>query len=57
METLYTIREAARVLRVQRETVYRYMQSGALKYVMVGKVRRIRESDLQAFVREPERAQ
>ena len=57
METLYTIREAARVLRVQRETVYRYMQSGALKYVIVGKVRRIRESDLQAFVREPERAQ
>jgi len=53
MEPLYTIREAARVLRVQRETVYRYMQSGALKYVIVGKVRRIRESDLQAFVREP----
>ncbi len=52
MEDYYTIEEVAQKLRVTRTTVYRWMQSGALRYVMAGERRRIPQSALDAFLRE-----
>ena len=52
MEDYYTIEEVAQKLRVNRVTIYRWMQSGALRYVMAGERRRIPQSALDAFLRE-----
>ncbi|WP_328749128.1 helix-turn-helix domain-containing protein [Streptomyces sp. NBC_00285] len=49
-QLLYTPAEAATVLRFGRSTVYELMAEGALKYVKRGRSRRIRRSDLEAFV-------
>ncbi|MFE9602562.1 helix-turn-helix domain-containing protein [Streptomyces hokutonensis] len=49
-QLLYTPQEAATVLRFGRSTVYELMAEGALKYVKRGRSRRIRRSDLEAFV-------
>lgn len=50
MEQLYTINEAARVLRISRETLYRWIREGRLTYAEVGPRRRIRESDIRAII-------
>ncbi|MFD9789652.1 helix-turn-helix domain-containing protein [Streptomyces sp. NPDC059070] len=47
---LYTPEEAADVLRYGRSTVYELMAAGVLKYVKRGRSRRIRRSDLEAYV-------
>ncbi len=52
MEDYYTIEEVAQKLRVNRVTIYRWMQSGALRYVMAGERRRIPQSALDEFLRE-----
>lgn len=52
MEQFYTVEEVAKALRVTRQTIYRWMQSGALRYVLVGERRRIPHSALSAFIRE-----
>ncbi|WP_338682161.1 helix-turn-helix domain-containing protein [Streptomyces acidiscabies] len=49
-QLLYTPTEAATVLRFGRSTVYELMAEGALKYVKRGRSRRIRRSDLEAYV-------
>ena len=52
MEQFYTVDEVAKALKVTRQSVYRWMQSGQLRYVMVGDRRRISQSALNAFIRE-----
>lgn len=47
---LYTPEEAAKALRYGRSTVYELMAAGALKYVKRGRSRRIKRSDLEAYV-------
>ncbi|MGP4014016.1 helix-turn-helix domain-containing protein [Streptomyces sp. 4N124] len=47
---LYTPEEAAEVLSYGRSTVYELMAEGSLKYVKRGRSRRIRRSDLEAYV-------
>lgn len=47
---LYTPEQAATVLSFGRSTVYELMAAGALKYVKQGRSRRIRRSDLEAYV-------
>lgn len=49
-QLLYTPEEAAAVLRYGRSTVYELMAAGVLKYVKQGRSRRIRRSDLEAYV-------
>ncbi|MCL6736909.1 helix-turn-helix domain-containing protein [Streptomyces neyagawaensis] len=55
-QLLYTPKEAATVLRFGRSTVYELMAEGVLRYVKRGRSRRIRRSDLEAYVNnlEPE---
>ncbi|WP_128381090.1 helix-turn-helix domain-containing protein [Streptomyces cavernae] len=49
-QLLYKPEEAAAVLRFGRSTVYELMAEGVLKYVKRGRSRRIRRSDLEAYV-------
>jgi excisionase family DNA binding protein len=45
-----TVNEAARVLGVERSTVYRLLRAGELEAVRVGKRRRFRPEDLDAYL-------
>ncbi|WP_432175037.1 helix-turn-helix domain-containing protein [Streptomyces sp. Tue6028] len=47
---LYKPEEAAKALSLGRSTIYVLMAEGALKYIKLGRTRRIRRSDLEAFV-------
>ncbi|MFI9547584.1 helix-turn-helix domain-containing protein [Streptomyces sp. NPDC052016] len=55
-QLLYTPEEAARVLRFGRSTVYELMAEGSLTYIKRGRSRRIRRSDLEAYVNSLEPA-
>lgn len=50
-DQLMTINQVARRASVTREAVYKWMKSGALRWVQVGARRRIPESAWQAFVK------
>ncbi len=47
---LYTAREAAAILRVCEKTVVAEVKEGRLRYVLVGKRRRFKPADLDAYV-------
>ncbi|MCG7525061.1 helix-turn-helix domain-containing protein [Streptomyces sp. OfavH-34-F] len=47
---LYKPKEAAEALSIGRSTVYELMAKGALKYIKLGRTRRIRRADLEAYV-------
>ncbi|WP_407565878.1 helix-turn-helix domain-containing protein [Streptomyces sp. 184] len=47
---LYTPKEAAGVLAIGRSTLYELMAAGAVKYIKLGRCRRIRRSDLESYV-------
>ncbi|MFF4229159.1 helix-turn-helix domain-containing protein [Streptomyces sp. NPDC001820] len=47
---LYTPEEAAKALRFGRSTVYELMAAGELKFIKRGRSRRIKRSDLEAYV-------
>jgi len=49
-DRLMTVNEVADYCRISRPRVYRLMADGALPYVMVGDRRRVRLSDLQAYL-------
>lgn len=49
-EDLLTPSEVAERLRVNREVVYKWLQSGKMKGIRVGRHWRIRSSDLDAFL-------
>jgi excisionase family DNA binding protein len=45
-----SVNEAARVLGVERSTVYRLLRAGELQAVRVGKRRKFRPEDLDAYL-------
>ncbi|MGW3494005.1 helix-turn-helix domain-containing protein [Streptomyces sp. NPDC001020] len=47
---LYRPEDAAEALSIGRSTVYELMAEGTLKYIKLGRTRRIRRVDLEAFV-------
>jgi excisionase family DNA binding protein len=49
-EVLITVPEAARRLAISRSYLYQYLQRGRLPSVRIGRARRIRVTDLAAFV-------
>ncbi len=51
IEKLFSIEEAAKILRVSGRSVTRYIESGKLKASKIG-VWRIKESNLNAFLEE-----
>ncbi len=52
---LITVSEAGRVLAISRSKVYELMDAGYIHSVCIGRSRRIRVSDLEAFVASVER--
>jgi excisionase family DNA binding protein len=53
-EELVTVEEAARILKVRRETIRRYIKNGYLKAVTLpGGDYRLRESDIQKLLSRP----
>jgi excisionase family DNA binding protein len=49
-ESLARVPEVARCLSLSRSKVYQMMDSGELKYVKLGKSRRLRWSDVMALI-------
>lgn len=49
---MLTVREAAKLLHVSRPTIEKYVKSGALPSVILGRCRRIRRADLDTFLAE-----
>jgi excisionase family DNA binding protein len=50
--TLLTVEEAAQGLRIGRTLMYELISTGAVVSVQVGRLRRIRPADLDAYVAE-----
>lgn len=46
---LYTVKGAAELLSLGKSTVYELMAAGELPFVKVGRARRIRRTDVDAF--------
>ena len=55
MERLLTVNEAAKILRLNSETVARYIREGKISAAKLGRVWRIEEKDLEQFIRERKR--
>ena len=51
MEKLLTAQEAADILKVHLRTVYIYLRSGELRAAKIGDSWRIRQEDLDEFIR------
>ena len=52
-DDILTIQEAAKILKVSKRTVYRWINDGDLKVARIGrKTYRVFESDLRKFVRK-----
>lgn len=49
-ERFYTLREAAKILRVSERSMYRYLEEGKLKAAKIG-YWRITNADIQDFMR------
>lgn len=49
-DRLLTVREVADAMRVSHMTVYRLIRSGQLRAVRVGRVFRIRESEIDRYL-------
>ena len=54
MERFLTLSEVRKMLNVSRATVWRWTAEHGLKVVRVGNVTRIREGDLEVFLRRHE---
>ncbi len=52
MEKLLTPKEVAGLLQVRPVTIMTYLRKGTLKGVKVGRLWRVRGSDLEAFLRK-----
>ena len=51
-EKIYTTEQIAGILQIHPLTVLKYIKSGQLKAIKLGRVYRIRESALQAFLKQ-----
>lgn len=51
VEKLYTVSEVAEILKSNTNYVYKLMNTGLLKYLVIGR-RKVRESTLNKFIAE-----
>jgi len=49
-DELLTVEQAADILKIGRTKVYELITAGDLRTVTIGRCRRIRRSDLQAYI-------
>ena len=47
---MHTVEETAELLKVGRTTVYDLLKTGQLSNIMIGRIRRIRHTDLTAYL-------
>lgn len=50
MEKLYTVKELAILFNVDQHTIYVWIKEGRLKSIKIGRMVRVRESDLQVVI-------
>lgn len=50
MEPLLSVKDVARLLKLTTRTVYSLLESGQLQGIKIGKVWRVTEEDLKAFI-------
>jgi len=55
MDRLLTVNEAAKILRLNSETVARYIREGKISAAKLGRVWRVEEKDLEEFIRKMKR--
>lgn len=48
--TLYTTNEVAKILKIDRRNVYRYVKDGRLRASKIGGEWRVSQDDLKAFI-------
>jgi len=51
MEAIYTTEQVANLLQIHPLTVLKYLKEGKLKGVKLGRIYRVRESDIEAFLK------
>lgn len=56
MDKLYTVNEVSEILNVHPNTIRLWIKDKSLKAVKVGKQWRVKEIDLQGFIKEQEGA-
>lgn len=54
MQTLYTPKEVSEILKINKDTLLRFLREKRLKSVKIGREYRIREQDLQSFIDNPQ---
>lgn len=47
---LLSVNQSAAFLDTSRHTIYRLMKTGELRYVIVGRVRRIQQEELESYL-------
>lgn len=57
MEDLLTVEQAAAKLQIKPKTLKDWLRAGRIRGVRVGKLWRLKESDLEAFITEPQSPQ
>ena len=50
MDKIYSVRETAQILSLNEETLRRYIKAGKIRASKIGKVWRIQEEDIKAFL-------
>ena len=50
MEKIYTVPQVAEYLQISRSKMYDWVRKGKIPYILIGRNKRIRESDLQAWM-------
>ena len=51
MDTFLTVDEIGKLLKVERRTIIRLIESGRLRAVKLGRFWRVRRSDFQRFIK------
>ena len=52
VEKLLTVNETAKILRLNPETVARYIREGKIPAIKFGRVWRVEEKDLEEFIKK-----
>ena len=55
-QQLLSIRRVVEMLDISTRSVYRHMQSGNLRYIQLGSLRRVKTTDLSKFISLCERS-
>ena len=52
MEKIYTVPQVAEYLQISRSKMYDWVRRGKIPHILIGRNKRIKESDLQAWIED-----